>query len=76
MTRTAALRASVLFVVIAITFGAVGAGSQAVAAQALSLIGSVLFVLMLAFWLAPVPEPRPLAVRVRKPRAIRQTSIR
>ncbi|HEX2725471.1 MAG TPA: hypothetical protein VHN20_06600 [Beijerinckiaceae bacterium] len=71
MTRTAALRASVLFVLIALIFGAVGAGSHAVAAQALSLIGSILFVLMLAFWLAPVPEHRPLAVRVRRPRALR-----
>ena len=71
MTRTAALRASILFVVIAIIFGAVGAGSHALAAQALSLIGSVLFVLMLAFWLAPAPEHRPLAVRVRRPRVSR-----
>ena len=70
MTRAAALRASVLFVCVAIIFGAVGAGSHALAAQALSVVGSILFVLTFAFWLAPAPEHRPLAVRVRRPRAL------
>jgi hypothetical protein len=71
MTRTAALRASVLFVVLTIIFGGLGIGSHALAAEAMSLISGALFVLMFMFWLAPIPEHRPLPVRIRGPRTYR-----
>jgi hypothetical protein len=71
MTRTAALRASVLFVVLAIVFGIVDIASHALAAEAVSLISGALFMLMFMFWLAPLPEHRPLPARIRAPRTYR-----
>ena len=66
MTRTAALRASALFVVLAIVFAAVGLGSQAAAAQAMLVISGSLAALMLAFALA-TPDHAAVPVRVRRP---------
>jgi hypothetical protein len=68
MTRTAALRASVLFVFLAVIFGSAGIGAHALVGEAISLISGALFVLMFMFWLAPLPEHTPLAATVRRPR--------
>jgi phosphotransferase system glucose/maltose/N-acetylglucosamine-specific IIC component len=65
MTRTIALRASALFVVLTILFGAVGLGSQAVVAEAVFLISGSLFALMLLFALA-TPDHAGVPVRVRR----------
>ena len=65
MTRTIALRASALFVLLAILFGAVGLGSHAVAAEAMFLISGSLFALMLFFALA-TPDRAAMPVRVRR----------
>lgn len=62
MTRTAALRASALFIVLTIVFAAVRLGSQSVAAEAFFLISGSLCVLMLFF---AVATPTHAAVRVR-----------
>ena len=71
MTQTAALRASVLFVFLALIFGALSVGSHALAAEAMALISGALFVLMFMFWLAPLPEHRPQPMRIRGPRTYR-----
>ena len=65
MTRTAALRASALFVILMIVFGAVGLGPQAAVADALFLISGSLFALMLFFALA-TPDHAAVPVRVRR----------
>jgi hypothetical protein len=65
MTRTIALRASALFVVLAILFAAVGLGSHAVLAEAVVLISGSLCALMLFFALA-TPEHAAVPVRVRR----------
>ncbi len=70
MTRTIALRASALFVVLTILCGAVGLGSHAVVAEAMFLISASLGALMLFFALA-TPDHAAVPVRVRKVRAHR-----
>ena len=64
MTRTAAFRASALFVVLAMVFAAVGLGSHALAAQAMFLISGSLGALMLVFAVA-TPDHAAVPVRVR-----------
>ena len=66
MTRTAALRASALFIVLTIVFGAIGLGSHAAAAQAMFLISGSLCALMLFFAFA-TPNHAAVPVRVRGP---------
>ena len=70
MTRTIALRASALFVILTILFGAVGIGSHAVLAEAVFLISRSLCALMLFFALA-TPEHAAIPVRVRRVRTNR-----
>jgi hypothetical protein len=65
MTRTIALRASALFVVLTILFAAVGIGSHAVIAEALFLISGSLCALMLFFAVA-TPDHAAVPVRVRR----------
>jgi hypothetical protein len=65
MTRTIALRASALFIVLTILFGAVGLGSHAAVAEAMFLITGSLCALMLFFALA-TPEHAAVPVRVRR----------
>ena len=65
MTRTIALRASALFVVLTILFGALGLGSHAVVAEAIFLISGSLCALMLFFALA-TPNHAAVPVRVRR----------
>lgn len=65
MTRIAALRASALFVILTILFGALGLGSHATAAQAMFLISGSLGALMLIFALAS-PDHAAIPVRVRR----------
>jgi hypothetical protein len=65
MTRTIALRASALFVVLTIVFGAVGLASHAVIAEAMFLISGSLGALMLFFALA-TPDHAAVPVRVRR----------
>jgi hypothetical protein len=65
MTRTAAFRASILFVVLALVFGVIEAGSQAAVAQALFLISVSLCGLMVLF-AAATPAHSFLPVRVRR----------
>src|SRR3954469_6279269 len=64
MTRTVAFRASAIFVLLALAFGAVGLGSSAAAAEALCLIAGSVCALMLLFALA-TPAHAPVPVRVR-----------
>ena len=70
MTRTIALRASALFIVLTILFGTVGLGSHAVAAEAMFLISGSLCALMLLFALA-TPDHAAVPVRVRRVRTHR-----
>ena len=65
MTRTAALRSSVLFVVLTIVFGAVGLSSHAVVAEAMFLISGSLVALMLFFAFA-TPDHAAVPARVRR----------
>jgi hypothetical protein len=65
MTHTAAVRASILFVFMAIVFGAVGLASSAAAAEAMFMISVSLFAVMLLFALA-TPAHRTVPVRSRK----------
>ena len=65
MTRTIALRASALFIVFTILFGAVGLGSHALVAEAMFLISGSLCALMLFFSLA-TPDHAAAPVRVRR----------
>lgn len=65
MTRTVALRASALFALLSIMFGAVSTGSQAPAAQALFLTSLALGALTTLFALA-TPSPAPVPVRIRR----------
>jgi hypothetical protein len=65
MTRTIAFRASALFVVLTILFGAVGLGSHAVVAEAMFLIAGSLCALLLFFALV-TPDHASVPVRVRR----------
>ena len=65
MTRTAALRASSLFIVLTVVFGAAGLGSHAVVAEALFLISGSLVALMLFFAFA-MPDHAAVPARVRR----------
>jgi hypothetical protein len=67
MTHTAAVRASILFVILAIVFGAVGLASHADAAEALFTISASVFAIMLLFALA-TPAHRAMPARIRKSR--------
>jgi hypothetical protein len=66
MTRTAALRAGSLFIVLTVVFGAVGLGSHAVVAEAMFLISGSLVALMLFFAFA-MPDHAAVPARVRRP---------
>ena len=66
MTRTAALRASALFIVLTIVFSAVGLGSHAGAAEAIFLISASLGALMLVFAVA-TPVHTAVPARIRRP---------
>ena len=70
MTRSAALRASALFIALTIVFGGLGLSSHAVAAEALFLITGSLCALMLFFGLA-TPAPAAIPARVRRDRLYR-----
>src|SRR4051794_29051812 len=65
MTRTAAFRASAIFVLLGLLFGAAGASSQAAAGAALFLITASVCAVMLLFALA-TPAHAPVPVRVRR----------
>lgn len=67
MTRTAAFRASAIFVLLALVFGAVGVSSQAAIAEALFTVSGAVFAVMLLFGLA-TPAQAPVPVRVRRSR--------
>ena len=69
MTRTAALRASSLFIVLTVVFGAVGLGSHAVVAEAMFLISGSLVALMLFFAFA-TPDHAAVPVRVRRQQSL------
>ena len=67
MTRNAAFRASALFLVFALFFGAVGLSSHVAAAQALCLVSLSVLALTSAFALvAPAHAPVPLRARRRR----------
>ncbi len=68
MTHTAAVRASILFIVLTIVFGAVGLASHAAVAEALFMISASVFAFMLLFALA-TPAHRTVPARIRKARA-------
>jgi hypothetical protein len=68
MTHSAAVRASILFVILTILSGAVGLGSHAAVAEAVFVISASVFALTLVFALA-TPVHRAVPVRVRKTRA-------
>ena len=68
MTHTAAVRASILFIVLAVVFGAVGLASRAVIAEALFMISASVFMFMLLFALA-TPAQGTVPMRIRKARA-------
>ena len=65
MTRTAALRASALFIALTIVFAAVAIGSHAVVAEALFLISGSVSALML-FFAAATPAPAGVPARIRR----------
>jgi hypothetical protein len=66
MTRSAALRAGTIFVLLALFFGAVGITTYAPVAEALFLIAASLCTLMLLFAFAPtVLAPVPVRVKRR-----------
>jgi preprotein translocase subunit SecF len=67
MTRTAAFRATAIFVLLALVFGAVGVSSQAAAAQAVLAIAGTVCTVMLLFGLA-TPAHVPVRVRARRNR--------
>jgi hypothetical protein len=67
MTRTAAIRASALFVLLALLFGAVGVSSQAAAAEAAFAIAGSVCAVMLLFGFA-TPAHAPVPVRARRAR--------
>jgi hypothetical protein len=68
MTHSAAVRASILFVILMVLSAALGLGSQAVVAEAMFVISASVFALTLLFALA-TPVHRAMPVRIRKPRA-------
>jgi hypothetical protein len=65
MTRDAALRASALFIVLTVVFGAIGVSTHTIAAEALFLTGASLGLLLLAFGMA-VPTRAAVPVRARR----------
>jgi hypothetical protein len=65
MTRSAALRAGTIFVLLALFFGATGINAYAPLAEALFLITGSLCALMLLFGLAPRPAAVPVRVKRR-----------
>ena len=69
MTRTAAFRASAIFVLLALVFGAVGVSSQAAVAEALFAIAGAVFAVLLLLGLV-TPAHAPVPVRVRRARRI------
>ena len=66
MTRTAALRASVFFMLLTLIFGAVNFGSHALAAEAISLVSGALFLVTMSFGLSPLPTRTTVPARIRK----------
>jgi len=69
MTRSVALRASALFILLSALFAAIGVGSHTVVAEALFLVSGSLCALMLFFALATrTHAPAPIPVRVRRRR--------
>ena len=65
MTRSAALRAGTIFVLLALFFGAVGITTYAPVAEALFLIAGSVCALMLLFAFAPAAQA-PVPVRARR----------
>ena len=66
MTRSAALRAGTIFVLLALFFGAVGINTYAPVAEALFLVTASVCALMLLFAFAPaVHAPVPVRARHR-----------
>jgi hypothetical protein len=65
MTRSAALRAGTIFVLLALFFGAVGLDTYAPVAEALFLIAGSLCALMFLFAFAPTVHA-PVPVRVKR----------
>ena len=65
MTRSAALRAGTIFVLLALFFGAVGIDTYAPVAEALFLIAASLCAVMLLFAFAPAAHA-PVPVRVKR----------
>lgn len=68
MTRTAALRAGTLFVLLSVIFGAIGASTYSPVAEAAFAIVASVCALMLLF-AAATPAHAPAPVRVRRRRA-------
>lgn len=67
MTRSAALRASAIFIVFAAVFASAGIVAQVPVAEALFLISSSLFGILLLFGVS-TPARAPVPVRVRRRR--------
>jgi hypothetical protein len=65
MTRSAALRASTIFVLLALFFGAVGINTSAPVAEALFLIAGSLCAVLILFAFAPVAHA-PVPARARR----------
>jgi hypothetical protein len=67
MDRSVALRAGVLFVIVAALAATTGFASGVAAAEALFMISASLCAVLLFFgFTAPSPEPAPVAVRRRR----------
>ena len=66
MTRSAALRAGSIFLLLTLFFAAIGVSSYSPIAEALSLIAGSLTALMLLFAFAPVHAPAPVRIRHRR----------
>ena len=67
MTRSAALRASTIFLLLAVSFGVIGTTTYSPLAEAIFLIAGSLCAVMLLF-AAATPAHAPVLVRVRTSR--------
>ncbi|WP_414471758.1 hypothetical protein [Microvirga sp. M2] len=66
MTRSVALRACILFIVLTLLAGVTGLASQAEIAEVAFLIGASLSAVLLFFALTVQQAPSPIPVRVRR----------
>ena len=66
MTRSAALRAGSIFVLLTLFFAAIGIGSSSPVAEVLTVIAGSLSAVMLLFAFAPVHAPVPVRIRHRR----------